>query len=150
MLNQSYATDHVIFVDTSAIAAVLNKDDSRHKNADVYYQKIVDQGYSLVLTNFIIAETHALLLKETHNIPLCLRWLQTVAYEDYYVIRPTEKDEEKAIALLSTYADKQWSLTDAISFTIMERLHIPYYFSFDDDFKQIGKFLDITGYLNRN
>lgn len=36
------------------------------------------------------------------------------------------------------YDDKRFSFTDAISFVVMERLGIPYAFSFDRDFAQYG------------
>jgi predicted nucleic acid-binding protein len=70
----------VVFVDTSAIAAVLNESDQYHSQAIQGYKALIDNGYSRVLTNFVIAETHALLLKNTGNIALGLRWLSEVAY----------------------------------------------------------------------
>ena len=112
------------------------------------YKALIDKGYSRVLTNFVIAETHALLLKTTHNTTLGLRWLREVAYTDFTVIRPSKTEEEEAVRLLTNHKDKLWSLVDSVSFTIMEKLTIPYYFSFDEDFRQSGKFLDITRYLD--
>jgi predicted nucleic acid-binding protein len=138
----------LVFVDTSAIAAVLNETDQYHTQAVRGYKAVIDKGYSRVLTNFVIAETHALLLKNTGSIALGLRWLSEVAYTDFTVIRPSKTEEEEAVRLLTNHPDKQWSLVDALSFTIMEKLTIPYYFSFDEDFRQTGKFLDITRYLD--
>jgi predicted nucleic acid-binding protein len=136
----------VVFVDTSAIAAVLNEGDQYHTEAVRGYKALIEKSYSRVLTNFVIAETHALLLNTTHNTTLGLTWLREVAYTDFTVIRPS-KTEEEAVQLLTNHKDKLWSLVDALSFTVMEKLTIPYYFSFDDDFRQTGKFLDITRYL---
>ncbi|HVF69911.1 MAG TPA: PIN domain-containing protein [Xanthomonadales bacterium] len=144
------STNNIIFIDTSAIAAIMNKNDQFHKKAITFYNKILEAEYSLVLTNFIIAETHALLLKNTHDSSLGLKWLGEAAYQAFHVIRPDETDEKEAIKLLTKYDDKAWSLTDALSFRIMEKFSIAYYFSFDGDFKQIGKFLDITDYLDKN
>lgn len=137
-------TDHIVFVDTSAIAAVMNKTDQHHQAAIRAYTRIVKEGYSAVLTNYVIAETHALLLNTTHNIGLGLQWLNDVAYIDFTVVRPSKDEEEKALQLLNRYQDKQWSFVDAVSFVIMEKFNIPHYFSFDDDFRQTGKFSDIT------
>jgi predicted nucleic acid-binding protein len=137
----------VVFVDTSAIAAVLNKGDQYHKEAVRGYKALIEKGYSRVLTNFVIAETHALLLKTTHNTTLGLKWLREVAYTDFKVIRPSKTEEEEAVHLLTNHKDKLWSLVDTLSFTVMEKLTIPYYFSFDEDFRQTGKFVDITRYL---
>ncbi len=137
-------------MDTSAIAAVMNKNDQFHKKAVAFYEKILEQEYSLVLTSFVIAETHALLLKNTHNNTLGLKWLNTVAYHAFHVVPIDTKDEKESIQLLNAYSDKEWSLTDALSFRVMEKFSIKYYFSFDDDFRQMGKFLDITYYLDKN
>jgi uncharacterized protein len=144
------STNNIILTDTSAIAAIMNKNDQFHKKAVTFYKKILEEEYSLVLTNFVIAETHALLLKNTHDSSLGLKWLGEVAYQAFHIIRPDETDEKEAIKLLTKYDDKAWSLTDALSFRIMEKFSIDYYFSFDGDFKQIGKFLDITDYLDKN
>jgi predicted nucleic acid-binding protein len=142
--------ENMIFVDTSAVAALMNARDPYHKQADAYFQKIIEGKYSIVVTNFVIAETHAILVGHAKSIPLGLRWLNEVAYKAFKVIRPSKEDEEGSIKLLNTYKDKAWSLTDAISFHIMEKLNIKYYFSFDDDFRQTGRFLDITRYLGKN
>jgi predicted nucleic acid-binding protein len=137
----------VVFVDTSAIAAVMNEGDQYHKEAVRGYKALIAKGYSRVLTNFVIAETHALLLNTTHNPALGLTWLREVAYTDFTVIRPSKTEEKEAVQLLTNHRDKLWSLVDALSFTIMEKLTIPYYFSFDEDFRQTGKFVDVTRYL---
>ena len=146
--HQPQPAAHIVFVDTSAIAAVLNERDQYHTEALQRYTRLVEKGYSLVLTNFVIAETHALLLKTTHHTALGLKWLREVAYTDFTVIRPSKTEEEEAIQLLSTHQDKLWSMVDAVSFVIMEKFTISYYFSFDEDFRQTGKFLDVTRYID--
>jgi len=144
---QSFSSERIVFVDTSAIAAVINEADQYHRKAVKLYKELVENKYSLVITNFVIAETHALLLANTHKIALGLQWLLNVAYKDFMVVRPGKSEEEEAVKLLTMCKDKQWSLVDALSFTIMEKLFIPYYFSFDGDFRQTGKFLDIADYF---
>jgi uncharacterized protein len=146
--HQSHPSACIVFVDTSAIAAVLNKRDQYHTEARQGYTRLVEKGYSLVLTNFVIAEIHALLLKTTQNTALGLKWLREVAYTDFTVIRPSKTEEEEAVRLLTTHRDKLWSMVDAVSFIVMEKFTIPYYFSFDEDFQQSGKYLDITRYIN--
>jgi uncharacterized protein len=54
------------------------------------------------------------------------------------IILPTPEDEASARATIYRYTDKTFSLTDAISFVVMERLGITTPFTFDDDFRQYG------------
>jgi predicted nucleic acid-binding protein len=47
-------------------------------------------------------------------------------------------DERKARDLIARYDDKAFSLTDATSFAVMERLGIDHAFTFDRNFMQYG------------
>ncbi len=48
------------------------------------------------------------------------------------------EDEAQAIDIVMRYRDKEFSLTDATSFVVMERLGLTDAFSFDNDFSQYG------------
>jgi predicted nucleic acid-binding protein len=50
----------------------------------------------------------------------------------------TPADVRRAKAIIYQYTDKDFSLTDAISFAVMERLDIHLAFTFDRDFAQYG------------
>jgi uncharacterized protein len=54
------------------------------------------------------------------------------------IVRVEAVVEESALALISRYRDKDFTLTDATSFVLMERLGIRHAFTFDDDFRQYG------------
>lgn len=54
------------------------------------------------------------------------------------VLFEDEADHQAAQAILSRYADKDFSYTDAVSFVLMERLGIPTAFTFDARFRQYG------------
>ncbi len=54
--------------------------------------------------------------------------------------RVKEEDEEKAKEIIKTYTDKDFSYTDATSFTMMERLSLKTVWAVDKDFVQYGKF----------
>lgn len=47
-------------------------------------------------------------------------------------------EEQRAREIIYRYDDKDLSMTDAISFAIMERLHIMKAFTFDRHFAQYG------------
>jgi uncharacterized protein len=50
----------------------------------------------------------------------------------------TPADVQRAKAIIYQYEDKDFSLTDATSFAVMERLDIPLAFTFDRHFAQYG------------
>ena len=54
------------------------------------------------------------------------------------LIRLDKRDERRAREIIFQYADKDFSFTDAASFAVMERLRIPWAFTFDRDFAQYG------------
>ncbi len=56
------------------------------------------------------------------------------------VERVTARDEEQAIALVRAHNDKAYSLCDALSFVVMERLRIHEAIAFDRHFREYGRF----------
>jgi uncharacterized protein len=126
------------FVDTSGFYALLDRSDSNHGRAVTLYRAISAAGTQLVLTNFIRAEAHALILNRlAHTITdRFLADLRSIPADN--LIRVSEADELAALELIARYQDKDFSLTDATSFVVMERLGITHAFTFDDDFRQYG------------
>ena len=51
-----------------------------------------------------------------------------------------KRDDERAIALLRAHEDKLYSLRDALSFVVMERLRIREAIAFDRHFRAYGRF----------
>lgn len=54
------------------------------------------------------------------------------------IVRVTTADEARGREILRRYSEKDFSLTDATSFSVMERLGIGLAFTFDRDFEQYG------------
>ncbi len=54
------------------------------------------------------------------------------------IVRAEADDERRARQILERYDAKDFSLTDAISFAVMERLRIGHAFTFDRHFAQYG------------
>jgi predicted nucleic acid-binding protein len=85
----------------------------------------------------VLAETHALLLNRLSQ-PIATRFLREMEHSPTTLIWVTPRDIERAKAIISQYTDKDFSLTDAASFAVMERLRIPAAFTFDRHFAQYG------------
>jgi len=123
-----------VLVDSSAVLALLNRRDQWHETADRILRQLVNQGAVFIMTNFLLAETHALILARLGR-EIARQWLLTF---DWNLIAVTPGDEKYAIEIIKRYEDKDFSLTDATSFAVMQRHGIELAFTFDRHFKQYG------------
>jgi predicted nucleic acid-binding protein len=127
-----------VFVDASAYVALLRKDDANHAAAAAIYGTLQQQQAHFVTTYFVVAEAHALLLRYL-GIPSARRFLQNLDTSQITTLAHVAPDDITAAkALLYRYADKDFSLADAISFTVMTRLGLQTAFTFDGHFQQYG------------
>ena len=127
-----------VFVDSSAYYAVSDTSDSNHERARALVHELAQARRALFTTNYIIAETHELILSHLGS-RTALRWLtEIVASAATTIVRVSLRDERRAMEILRRYDDKTFSFTDATSFAVMERLRIGYAFTFDRHFVQYG------------
>lgn len=131
-----------VFLDTSGFYAALNRKDAAHREARRLFSQAREERWSLFTTNFVVAETHALILIRRGRSH-AWRFLQSIYAGSINVVRVEEQDERRARSILERYADKDFSYCDAISFAVMERLGISEVVSFDAHFRQYGKFVTL-------
>ena len=86
------------------------------------------------MTNFIVAESHALSLARL-GARLARNWLLSNIWA---VERVAADDEAIARDIIWKYTDKTFSYTDATSFAVMDRLGLRTAFAFDPHFRQYG------------
>lgn len=122
-----------VFVDSSAIVALLVKNDRNHEQAVEVLSRLTRQGAELVLSNFIIADYN--LIAVHANSFKAREWLLTNTWP---VERVERLDEKRALVIIRTYADKDFSYTDATSFAMIERFAIDLAFTYDRHFQQYG------------
>lgn len=123
-----------VFVDTSALAALINRHDQHHSEAVAIHTRLVQQKMSGVISNFVLAETHALLIVRVGS-QIAREWLIDF---DMPIYRITPEDEEKAVQIIRQYKESSFSYCDACSFGLMERLELQYAFAFDSHFREYG------------
>jgi len=127
-----------IFVDTSAWIALVDKDDSHHKEAASSYPSLLKNHRNLITSNFVIAETYIIILNELGH-KLAIDFLEKLkASPRILKIYSNEDIEAEAEPILVKYSDQDFSYTDAISFVIMKRQKIRKAFSFDKHFVIAG------------
>jgi uncharacterized protein len=111
-------------VDASAYFALLDNDDDYHAQALIIRDRLIAESWRLFTTSFVFAETHALILNRLSQ-DIATRFLQDMEQSRTTLVWVTPTDVQNAKAIISQYDDKDFSLTDATSFAVMERLRIP-------------------------
>jgi len=122
--------------DSGVFLALLDVDDANHGRAVTAAKKLGSERRMSIITNYVEVETHALLLRRLGRAA-ALQWLMSAEME---VARASREDELRAKEILVKHTDKDWSLCDAISFSMMERRGIRTAFTFDRHFRQYGRF----------
>ena len=131
-----------VFVDTSGFYALIVQRDENHSRAHRLFESAVRETWRLVTTNAVVFETYALLLARARPPrEVGLKFLASLEARAYDVVRLLKTDEEQAIALIRSHSDKTYSLCDASSFVVMERLGITEAVAFDQDFRSYGQFV---------
>ena len=123
-----------VLVDTSAVYALLDRGDACHQPARDSLENLKRVRSEPLLTNFIVAECHALALSRL-GASVARKWLLANIWA---VERVTPDDEATAKEIIRKYTDKTFSYTDATSFAVMGRLGLRTAFAFDPHFRQYG------------
>ena len=113
-----------VFVDSGAWYAVVDGGDNFHPAATLAYARLIKAQHTLVTTNLLLAEAHALILRRV-NQAAALQFLARMhnsAQVD--MVYTTPLLDATAEDLLHQYADHDFSLTDAVSFIVMRERRI--------------------------
>ena len=121
--------------DSSAILALVDAHDADHARAVEVARQIAAERRPSFVTNYIEAETHALLLRKLGRA-VARQWLLTGQLPVVAVL-PTEEQQAKDI--LARHVDKDWTLCDAISFAVLDARRVSRAFTFDRHFRQYGR-----------
>lgn len=133
-----------LFVDTSAWVAVTNRRDQHHNAAAPFYRRAFAQYNQFLTTNLVAAETY-ILLRLDCGLEVALGWWERV--NSSLKVKVVYADQETtwaAVELLRRFRDQAFSLTDAVSFTVMQRAGLQEAFAFDHHFATAG-FLVLPG-----
>ncbi len=122
------------FVDTSAVYAVLDRDDANHAAAASQFAAM--RGEALVTHNYVLVETAALVQRR-----LGLAVLRRFFVDVVPVLRVVWVDEHlhtRASTEVMVAGRRRVSLVDRVSFEVMRACGITTAFVFDDDFRDEG------------
>jgi predicted nucleic acid-binding protein len=130
-----------LFVDTSALVAIEDLDDTNHRRALEFREQVREgdtQFRRLYTSNYIVDETLTLLRYHCgHNVAVTFR--KTIETSKLVqVLWVTEALERAAWNIFEKRSDKEYSFTDCTSFALMDAEAIRNAFAFDDHFSQQG------------
>jgi predicted nucleic acid-binding protein len=126
----------IVFVDTSAILALLASNDLMHQQARRSFAYCTEHGAQLVTSSYVLVETLALLqnrigLQAVSDFQLKFLPLLEVIWAD-------ADWHNRAMQRLLSHGKRTLSLVDCLSFEIMESLDIKLAYSFDKHFREYG------------
>jgi len=125
-----------VFVDTSALYAVFDCDDSSHRAAREIWTRLVTEDATLVTTNYVVVETSALFQRRL-GLPALRAF-----HEDVVPLLKVEWIAESlhtaGVGAVLAAARKKLSLVDCVSFQIMRQQGVRSAFCFDSHFREQG------------
>ena len=124
-----------IFADTSYYIALTNAND---EFAEAAYEYTKGFGGFFVTTAWVLTEV-ANYLRQSPNRPLVLSLVADLRNDRRVdIVAPTQRLFDQGLDLYADRPDKEWSLTDCISFVVMRERGITEALTGDRHFEQAG------------
>ena len=125
-----------LMVDTSALIALFLPDEKNHQEAANFGRQKPEPRF--VLTELILAELatrRRVRAGADHAVQLARDVLRSNRYE---LVFTDPELLNGGLEKMARFADKRLSLTDCVSFALMEKLGLKAAFTFDRDFRDRG------------
>ncbi len=124
-----------VFADTFNFLALLNERDAAHKRAVVVSRT---PGLTLVTTELVLIELADALCKPPQRDEVRALWNVVEGDPAFQLVRATSELIQRGRKLYRERADKEWPLTDCISFVVMQDQGLSEALTADHHFKQAG------------
>ncbi len=125
-----------VFVDTSALYALLDRNDRQHAAAARSWKALIEAREPLATTNYVVVETNALVLTRLGLAAV------RVLHDDVLPMRAvhwvTDAQHRAAATAQLLAAKRDLSLVDLTSFEVMGQRGITTAFAFDRHFRERG------------
>lgn len=125
----------LVFADAFYFFAILNPGDEAHERA-VEFSRAARSP--LLSTAWILTELADGLCRSANRRVFRALLEEIQADPDSVIVPPSEEDFEKGVTLYDSRHDKDWSLTDCISFVVMDRYNVREALTGDHHFEQAG------------
>lgn len=126
------------FLDTAFAIALISPKDALHAKAVELANQVEEGKTRLVTTRAIIIEIGNALAKESLR-KSAVELIESLESDDTVTILPiSEEVYKEAFRLFQSRLDKEWGLTDCISFVVMKKRGIINALTTDQHFQQAG------------
>ncbi|MGI8573769.1 MAG: type II toxin-antitoxin system VapC family toxin [Egibacteraceae bacterium] len=125
-----------VFVDTSALFALLDPDDAEHLAAVAYLASLEEPATPLITHDYVVVEASALVQRRLGMTSV--RRLHERVLPAVNITSVPAQVRQAAVAALLAAGRRGVSLVDWVSFEVMRRRELDKAFTFDDDFGRHG------------
>lgn len=127
-----------VFIDTSYLLALELANDQNHQIAINHWQGILHSLPKLVTTSYIFDEVVTFFNSRNHYKKAVQVGNMLLHSDSIQMIHVDEELFYAGWLYFQNHQDKCYSLTDCVSFVVMQRKNIEIAFSFDKHFAQAG------------
>ena len=125
-----------VFLDTSALYAVFDRDDENHEAASLSWEALLAADVLMITHNYVVLELTALLqhrlgMEAVRDLVVEILPVSTVQWV-------SEAIHAQALHFMLATGKRRLSLTDCVSFEMMRRNGCDRAFAFDPHFDQQG------------
>ncbi len=125
-----------VFVDTSAVLALLVPSDRAHAEARAVFERLRARERPLVTTSYVLLETYALADRRMGRT--AVREIRDNLAPLLEIVWVTRELHERGLDLLLAGSARALSLVDAVSFLAIRELAAEAVFAFDRHFAEAG------------
>jgi len=127
-----------VFVDTGFLIAVEMVQDQHHSSAIDAWRRILRSPPQLVTTSFVVAELVTFFVSRGRHAKAVDLAENLRGSSGIHLVHVDQELFEAGFEYLKRRPDKRFSLTDCISFVVMNRMAIREALTFDAHFEQAG------------
>lgn len=127
-----------LFLDTAFALALANPHDTLHDRAARLANQIEHETIRLITTQAVLIEIGNALAKQRYRMA-SIHLLTSLAHDPMVdVVVLTERLYQQAFHLYCQRPDKEWGMTDCVSFIVMESRGLTDALTYDIHFQQAG------------